>query len=407
MFPLSMLRTHGRLLGFGFFMCLCSNFGQTFFISLFSGEVRAEFGLTHGGFGTIYSVATLGSAALLVWSGRLVDRMGLPLYSAIILFGLSGACLVFGLAGGEVALVVAILFLRQLGQGLANHTGITVMGRYFDSHRGRAVALATMGHPAGEAVFPILVVLALSVYGWREIWITNAIIVVLAVPVMLLFLAGHEERHAAHVSARDESGAAVRDRTLKQAIRGSALWIRMPALLAPSFISTGLIFHQVHLAEVKGWSLTLLSGSFSAYAALSVVAVVVGGPLVDRIGARRLTTIFLAPLALSALSVAVLDGAWGAPVFLGLLGASAGLTSVIFGALWAELYGISHLGAIRAFGQAAMVFSSGVAPVVLGILIDQGIGIEAVAAACSAYCVIASILARDVDAGTATEVTRG
>ena len=58
-----MLREHGRLLGFGFFMCLSSNFGQTFFISLFSADVRDAFGLSHGGFGTVYSTATIASAA--------------------------------------------------------------------------------------------------------------------------------------------------------------------------------------------------------------------------------------------------------------------------------------------------------------------------------------------------------
>jgi hypothetical protein len=83
-----------------------------------------------------------------------------------------------------------------------------------------------------------------------------------------------------------------------------------------------------------------------------------------------------------------------APVFFGLLGASAGITAVILGALWAELYGISHLGAIRAFGQAAMVFSTGLSPVVFGVLIDQGIKIEAIAGTCAVYCVFASVLAR-------------
>ena len=67
---------------------------------------------------------------------------------------------------------------------------------------------------------------------------------------------------------------------------------------------------------------------------------------------------------------------------------------VVFGALWAELYGVAHLGAIRAFGQSAMVFSTGLAPAALGILIDSGIGIETIAAGCAVFCVGASILAR-------------
>ena len=81
MIPLAMLREHGRLLGFGFFMCLSSNFGQTFFISLFSADVRDAFGLSHGGFGTVYSTATIASAAVLIWAGRVVDRIPLAAFA--------------------------------------------------------------------------------------------------------------------------------------------------------------------------------------------------------------------------------------------------------------------------------------------------------------------------------------
>ncbi len=58
MLPVSFLRTHGRLIAFGLFMYFCSSAGQTFFVSLFGGELRAAFVLSHGAFGTIYAAAT-------------------------------------------------------------------------------------------------------------------------------------------------------------------------------------------------------------------------------------------------------------------------------------------------------------------------------------------------------------
>jgi len=65
---------------------------------------------------------------------------------------------------------------------------------------------------------------------------------------------------------------------------------------------------------------------------------------------------------------------------------------VMFSAVWAELYGVKNLGAIRALAQATMVFSSGVAPAAMGIAMDAGITIEAISLACAAYCAIASIM---------------
>jgi hypothetical protein len=41
-----------------------------------------------------------------------------------------------------------------------------------------------------------------------------------------------------------------------------------------------------------------------------------------------------------------------------------------------------------------MVFSTGLAPAALGLLIDGGVGIEAIAAGCAVYCLAASLLAR-------------
>ena len=43
-------------LSLGVFLIFISSFGQTFFISLFSGQIRSEFNLSHGMFGIFYSL---------------------------------------------------------------------------------------------------------------------------------------------------------------------------------------------------------------------------------------------------------------------------------------------------------------------------------------------------------------
>jgi sugar phosphate permease len=392
MVPMSFLREHARLLGFGVLMTFCSSFGQTFFISLFSGEIRAEFGLSDGDFGSLYSLGTLSSAAVLLWVGRLIDRVALPVFAAGVLAGLAATCLAMGLNPSAAALPAVIFGLRLFGQGLSSHSAIVAMGRYFEAARGRAVSIAALGHSLGEALFPITVVAALALTGWRGVWLASAL--ALAVLALLIFplLKGQRERDQAF-QARRLAGASGSDRALGAVLRDPGLWLRLPALLAPAFISTGLIFHQVHLAGTKGWPLSLLAGSFVFYAGSALVAMILAGVLVDRFSARRLMTVFLTPLALACLSLSLSDLPVIAPTFLALLGASAGVSTVIFGALWPELYGVTHLGAIRAFGTSAMVFSTGLAPAVMGLLIDQGVSVEAIALGCAVYCLLASLSA--------------
>lgn len=411
MLPLSFLRAHGRLLAFGFFMCFCSSLGQTFFIALFGGEIRRSFGLSDGDFGAIYSAGTLMSAAVLVWLGRLIDRLPLAAFAAATLVGLAAMCLLMGFAGtletapghmtwGAVILLPAIFGLRLFGQGLASHAAIVAMGRYFVAERGRAVSLASLGHTLGDAVLPGLVVAALAFAVWQDIWTGAGVALLILTPIVFILLKGQRERDAALTAARAErrDETLLEDWRLSAVLRDPGLWLRLPALLAPSFIFTGLIFHQVHLAETKGWALSLLAGSYVVFALAALAALMVGGLLVDRFTARRLVGFFLAPLALACLVLAVSSAPAAAPLFLGFLGISAGLAGVVLGALWAELYGVTHLGAIRAFGQAAMVFSSGLAPAFMGILVDQGIAMESIAAGSILYCLAATALARLAEA---------
>ena len=79
---LAFLWRHRRFLGFGALLAGSSSFGQTWFVSLFGAEIREAFGLGHAGFGAVYSLATVASGVLLLWVGRLIDRLSLRRYTA-------------------------------------------------------------------------------------------------------------------------------------------------------------------------------------------------------------------------------------------------------------------------------------------------------------------------------------
>ena len=78
-----------RVIGLGFALTFLSSFGQTFFISLSGPDIRAAFGLTHGAFGSIYSLATLSSGLLMIWVGSVIDRVDIRLYATTAMLGLA------------------------------------------------------------------------------------------------------------------------------------------------------------------------------------------------------------------------------------------------------------------------------------------------------------------------------
>lgn len=384
-----------RLLVFGFVMAFGSSFGQTYFISLFSAEFRAAFGLSHGGFGALYSAATLTSGLLLLWAGGMIDRVDLRLFGGLVLVGIAGASALAAATTGPVMLVVTIFCLRFFGQGLASHTAVTAVARYADPRvRGRSVSLAALGFPAGEAVWPAVAVAMIALIGWRWTYGGAALLALgVYLPLALVLLAGHGRRHAALMARTDDGGdGGMRQWTRREVIGDPTFLWSMAAVLAPSFIVTGVLFHQVHLTETKGWDLSVFAAGYVAFAGCQIAVALVTGPAVDRVGARRVARVYLAPLAAGLTLLAASDAVWAGLVFLALCGATSGASSTLLGTLWAEIYGVRHLGAIRALVSAFSVVSSALSPALMGWALDAGVSIEAIALACAAYVVCAIAL---------------
>ena len=111
------IRAEYRFLLFGFLMMGLSNFGQTFFISLYSAYFRDTFTLTNTQFGGIYSGVTLASAVCLLYSGKLIDRWRLSVFAGATLVGLALACLVIFMANELWMLALGFLCCANSGRG--------------------------------------------------------------------------------------------------------------------------------------------------------------------------------------------------------------------------------------------------------------------------------------------------
>ncbi|MEM7226151.1 MAG: MFS transporter [Pseudomonadota bacterium] len=386
---LRFVQANRRFLAFGFTMTFCSSAGQTYFIGAFGPAVRAEFGLSHTAWSTIYMAGTLASATLLPWSGQLIDRVSLRRYAIGVALLLIFAASFMALVPSALLLVVAIFLLRQSGQGLASHTGTTAMARGFSGDRGKAVALASLGFAAGETLLPFLAVLAIAAIGWRATYgATSLALACFLLPLIWWLLPGGGQLSsdpAGSAEASQESSW-----TRGQVLRDARFYLLLPAIVAPSFIGTALFFHHLALAEVKGWGAAWITGSYWIYALGSVFAALAAGPLIDRITAVRVLPAYLLPMALGLMIVWGTDARLWAWPYLLLVGLSSGVSYTAVTVLWAEIYGVRHLGAIRSLVVALSVFSSALGPVTMGALMDGGVSVEAICALFAIYCLLAT-----------------
>jgi MFS family permease len=383
---LSFLRDNARWLAGGFLLTFFSSFGQTFFISLSAGDVRREYSLSHGDFGLIYMVATLGSALTLPKLGQIVDRHSAQRVALVIMPMLALAAVLMSVSHNIVLLVLSIYMLRLFGQGMMTHNAMTSMARWFVAQRGRAVSVTTLGHNAGEAVFPLLFVLVAGLVGWRNSWlIAAAVMMLVALPAIAGLIA---VERAPRASDPLSTKPVARDWTRAEVLADPLFYLLLMGVMAPGFIGTTIFFHQVYLVELRGWSIELLAGSFTFMAATTITFALIAGQLIDRFSAVALLPSFLVPLGLSCLVLGLFDAQWSVFVFMALLGLSYGFSSTLFGALWPEIYGLKHLGSIRAIMVAILVFATAMGPGLTGYLIDAGIPLPAQIVVMGLYCLV-------------------
>ena len=159
-----------------FILTFCSAFGQTFFISLYSGEIRAAFELTHGQWGLIYSSATLFSAILILFVGGYADRNSAKSLSTLVILGLIVFVFLMANNTSTWGLVLIILGLRFFGQGMLGHISMVFCGKWFFKNKGKAVAVANSGYTLAEAIMPTIFVTLIGVLSWQTSWYVSIII---------------------------------------------------------------------------------------------------------------------------------------------------------------------------------------------------------------------------------------
>lgn len=404
-------RRETALAGYGLSLTFLSSLGQTFLVSLFVPHFLEDFALSEAGFGTLYSGATLTSALLLPWVGQWLDRvrldrftLGVTTFLALSTFLVAGAWHVAALGAG-------LLGLRLGGQGLSSHTAHTAMGRYFRAARGKALGLTNLGYPLGEAVFPLLLTGVIAWLGWRTSWAGLGILALLSGPVMVMMLrrsgaemdprsAGArpgEERAvragspgadgdqgppgAEGAGAGDAASGADGRPERRQWSRSEVLgdvrfWCALPAALLPGFWVTAFFLYQTTIADIKGWSLAMMASSFTAFAATRVAFTLGVGEGIDRASARRIFPLTVLPMGVGIGALWLLDGVWVAYTFMAFLGVTMGLGPSVQTALWAELYGTRHLGAIRSMMTSLVVVSTAASPALAGFVLEEGPGLD-------------------------------
>jgi MFS family permease len=381
-----------KIIIFGFIFTFFSSFGQSFFIGLFNSSIRTDLNITHGQFGTIYALATLISSFTLIWIGKKIDDFKLIYFSFFVIFLLFFSSIFFSFINSIYLLFIGIFLLRLSGQGLMAHTATTSISRFFNLNRGKALGSTWLGLSAAEFSLPIIMIFFLSIYSWRDIWIFISILIVLILPI-LSFLTVKKIK----LTSREKKTPNIKNRNIKSWTRNEVLldpkfYIISLVMLALPAINTGVFVYQSFILESKNWGDFVIAKSFMFYAIFSVGTLFIAGPVVDKFTSRKILPLMNIPSLFAMAILFYFDNYISSYFLLGLMGISNGLANVLGSSTWAEIYGVKHIGSIKALTAAMMVFSTALGTAIFGVIIDFGYSIEIIALLSFSYIITANIL---------------
>lgn len=395
MIGLAFLKSEWRFLLFGALMAAWSSLGQTFFISLFSAQIRDALSLSHGDFGTYYAIATAASALTLVFVGKFADTVPVRKLSFITMACICLSALHFSTVQSVTMLIIGIYLLRLWGQGMMSHVWSTAMARRYVKARGRTLAFASFGMTIAESIGPAIVVAMLALMSWRMVWVVMPIMAFLSLAPFLGSLTKRSplQDGAGVEGVQNAPGAQAETQFDRRAmLYDSAFWIAIIWLVfVPSFTVTGLLFHQIYLSELKNVSLIVWATNYSFYAIAAMIGSIVSGILVDRFTAHRIAALTQLPVIIFALLLWVSQGPITLALFFMFFGLCSGMPQTALSSLLAERYGTAHLGAIKAVTLPINVLASAGAPIVMGLMIDYGAGLAALMGLLAGFGAISTI----------------
>ena len=382
-----------KVILFGFIFTFFSSFGQSFFLGLFNSSIRETLSITHGQFGSIYASATLLSSFILIWFGKKIDDISISKFAFLVIILLAFSCFFFSKISSITFLFIAILLMRFSGQGMMSHTATTTISRYFTKSRGKALSTSWFGLSTAEFILPVLIIYLLTLYDWRSIWITISIVIVIFLPLSSFLLIKNLRLDSRETfNKKNASNQNIRDWKRIEVIKDYRFYIICANMLAMPWIATGTFVYQSFILESKNWGPFVIAQSFMIYSIMSVITLFISGYLIDKFTSRKILIYMNIPLLLSTIVIIYFNHPFTAFVFLGLIGISNGLANVLGSSTWAEIYGVKHIGSIKALTTALMVFATAFGTAFFGVLIDRGYSIEQIATISGIYIFISLVL---------------
>jgi MFS family permease len=374
----------------GFLAHIASAFSISSTLSVFLKPLSSDLGISRGVFSLIRSGEILIGAAAAPVVGTLMDRYGGRWLMAAggLISGAGFICL--GQARDFTQFMLVRWLLISPGDSLMGSMVVNVsISRWFVRMRGRALAIAGMGHGLAKVCMPVAAATLMLYVGWRGAWVVFGVFALLLVvaPALLFMRRSPEDMGLLPDGGPVEFKEAPitphkRQRNSKRTGADNVEWSRREALRTPVFWLiastfgvaqigvTGLNLHVFSYVTDQGHSTLVAASVMSIIAIMQFSTPIVWGMLADRMDNGILNMAKCAFQGAGLLLALSLPGL--VPLYAGffIYGIGMGGTAILAETIWADFFGRISLGKIRGMGSLVTSLFSAGGPPFFGLLFD-------------------------------------
>ena len=351
-------------------------------LGVFFEPIQDELGWSRATMAFAFTLGSMTSSVATFLFGRVIDKYGSR--AIVVIAGIVIVLAMLGISFMQAPWQFWILFGLGRGSALGGiqiGVGISI-AQWFIRRRPRAVALRQSGLRAGQAIYPMLIVVLLAFTGWREVWrilaVLTGLLIIIPGAIYLrrrpedlgLYPDGEKPLDSTAAAPRG-IGRDIRDIswTLKEARRTRAFWVIVTFVSVDRFALGAINLHLVINFQDKGLSAVQAVSILSLFAATSALTGVPWGFVFEKLHIRY-GAMLVSFLLLVSMGVLIIADSYPMAIVFGLVfGFAAGGSSLVETLLWSDFFGRRHMGEIRGF-TAPFRLLSPVGPTAAGFIFD-------------------------------------
>jgi MFS family permease len=339
--------------------------------SVFLEPLASEFGWERGALSVAFSICSFLGGLFAIATGKLTDRYGpRPL---VTITGILTGAIMLGMS--QVTALWQVYIIWGIFGAVAMSCCVvpisSTIPRWFTANRGRAISLGIVGMALGGAIWPVLAQWLIDSFQWRQAFITMGVIAFTGIIIPAQFLK-KSPLQSKLPENRTESKPTTQaeELSLNEAVKTPRFWIFGVILLLHNFYIMMLLVHLVPYAIDTGISSITAASALSVFITVSLVAQLVAGFMVDRVGGIKVLLFSITAATISLLLLPFTTNTellFLFSVMLGITGAMNALQTIVT----VELFGTRHLGTVLGVVLFFGTVGGALGPMFAGVIFDN------------------------------------